>query len=83
MNFWTKKEFDIIIASIQDKLEYYTIYNLLYYTGIRIGELLALTLDDFNFKKKTLSITKSYWNGNPFLNNFYKECCNLYSTGLT
>ena len=23
------------------------------------------------------------WNGNPFLNNFYKECCNLYSTGLT
>jgi hypothetical protein len=26
---------------------------------------------------------KDNWNGNPFLNNFYKECCNLYSTGLT
>jgi integrase len=33
---------------------------MLYWTGIREGELLALTLADFNFEKKTLRINKSY-----------------------
>ena len=33
---------------------------MLYWTGIREGELLALTPGDFNFEKKTLRINKSY-----------------------
>lgn len=33
--------------------------SLLYYTGIRRGEALALTPFDFDWKKKTVSITKS------------------------
>ena len=33
---------------------------ILYWTGCRIGELLALTLEDFNEEEKTLRITKSY-----------------------
>lgn len=33
---------------------------MLYWTGIREGELLALTPADFNFEKKTLRINKSY-----------------------
>lgn len=32
----------------------------MYWTGIREGELLALTPEDFNFQKKTLRINKSY-----------------------
>jgi integrase len=32
----------------------------LYWTGIRIGELLALTPKDIDFEKKTISISKSY-----------------------
>ncbi|KXL51851.1 putative prophage phiRv2 integrase [Anaerotignum neopropionicum] len=37
-----------------------TIYNVLFWTGIRIGELLALTLNDFDFDKCTLRINKTY-----------------------
>ena len=36
------------------------IFNLLFYSGIREGEMLALTLNDFNFENNTLSINKSY-----------------------
>lgn len=32
----------------------------MYYTGIREGELLALTPSDINFEKKTLTVNKSY-----------------------
>lgn len=36
------------------------IFNLFFYSGIRKGELLALTLDDFDFKNNTVSINKTY-----------------------
>ena len=32
----------------------------IYWCGIREGELLALSKDDFNLEKKTLTITKSF-----------------------
>lgn len=32
----------------------------MYWRGIRLGELLALTAEDFDFEKKTLRINKSY-----------------------
>ena len=35
-------------------------FELLYWCGIRVGELLALTPADFDFEKKTLTINKSY-----------------------
>lgn len=35
-------------------------FGVLHWTGIREGELLALTPSDFDFKKKLLSITRSY-----------------------
>ena len=42
------------------EMEFWTQEELLYWTGIREGELLALTPGDFNFEKKTLWINKSY-----------------------
>ena len=35
-------------------------FEILYWCGIREGELLALTPADFDFEKKTLRINKSY-----------------------
>lgn len=43
-----------------DKPISYYAFEMLYWTGIREGELLALTPADFNFEKKTLRINKSY-----------------------
>lgn len=60
MKFWTKDEYDIFIKGIEDKIMSKVIYDVLFYTGIRVGELLALTLNDFNFETKVMSITKTY-----------------------
>lgn len=35
-------------------------FMILYWTGVRLGEILALTVGDVNFEKRTISITKSY-----------------------
>lgn len=39
---------------------YRLIANVLYYTGIRCGELLALTPEDFDLETKRLHVTKAY-----------------------
>lgn len=44
---------------IKDNIELYTAFEILYYTGMRKGELLALTLEDINFSEKTISINKT------------------------
>lgn len=60
MKFWTKEEFLRFEECISDKLPSKVIFNLLYWTGVRSGELLALTLNDFDFDENTISITKTY-----------------------
>ena len=60
MNFWTKEEFSDFADSIMDKQDSYTAFTTLFWTGMRIGELLALTPSDINFEEKTISISKSY-----------------------
>ncbi|BES66090.1 site-specific integrase [Gottschalkiaceae bacterium SANA] len=58
--FWTKYEFDQFMTSVEDSPIYKTIFTLLFWTGMRIGETLALTLDDFDFREQTVSVTKNY-----------------------
>lgn len=60
MNFWTKQEFMKFIDELMDKRMSYLAFMILYWTGIRIGELLALTPEDIDLEKHTISITKSY-----------------------
>lgn len=60
MQFWTQEEFEEFIEAVRDKPRSYYAFLTMYWTGVRVGELLALTLSDFNAEEKTLSITKSY-----------------------
>lgn len=60
MKFWTKQEFMKFIDCIMDKRQSYVAFMTLYWTGMRIGELLALTPGDIDFEKRTISISKSY-----------------------
>ena len=46
-------------AMMDKPLSYYA-FEMLYWCGIREGELLALTPGDFDFEKQTVSISKSY-----------------------
>lgn len=60
MQFWIKDEFSEFIDTVMDKRISYMAFQTLYWTGIRIGELMALTKYDINFEKRVLSISKSY-----------------------
>ena len=60
MNFWTKQEYLKFSEAIMDKPLSFYAFEVLYWTGIRCGELLALTPSDFLFETSELSITKSY-----------------------
>lgn len=59
-DFWMQDEFNEFLETMKDKPEARMAFLLLYWTGMRIGELLALTYDDINLEEKTISITKSY-----------------------
>lgn len=60
MEFWMQYEFQEFLECVADKPISYYAFEMLYWMGIREGELLALTPADFNFEKKTLRINKSY-----------------------
>ena len=60
MLFWTVDEFKKFIAAISDKPTTALVFRLLFWTGMRSGELLALNLTDFNFEENTVSISKNY-----------------------
>ena len=60
MEIWSKEEFSKFANETMDKPQFFYAFEVLYWTGIREGELLALTPKDFDFEKQTLSITKSY-----------------------
>lgn len=61
INFWTPEEYKFFSAACSDNIKYFTIFEMLYYTGMRVGELLALTLNDIDFKNNTISINKTYY----------------------
>ena len=58
--FYTLSEFNHFISHVSE-LEYHTIFNLLFYSGIRIGELLALTYNDIDQENHAININKTYY----------------------
>jgi len=60
MLFWTKDEYLKFADAMMDKPISFYAFEMLYWCGIRLGELLALTARDFNILKSTVSINKSY-----------------------
>ena len=60
MLFWTKEEYLKFIEAVKDKPYSYQAFQILYWCGLRVGELLALTPQDIDFDNKVIRITKSY-----------------------
>jgi len=59
-DFWMQDEFNEFLKTVEDKPDARLAFLVLYWTGMRIGELLALTYYDVNLEEKTISINKSY-----------------------
>lgn len=60
MSIWTLEEFKKVILECREKrFDIYTILNLLFFTGMRIGELKALTYSDIDFENNLIKINKT------------------------
>ena len=57
-DFWTLDEYKEFRQYLKE--DYIVPFDILYWTGLRIGELMALTLEDINFENKSININKSY-----------------------
>lgn len=60
MQFWTKEEFYQFLSHISDKPASHEAFLTLFWTGMRSGELLALTIEDLDFQLCTIRINKTY-----------------------
>ena len=59
-NFYNKDELKKFLAAAKDtNLKKYAIFRLLAYSGMRIGECLALTWHDLDYKNNTIAINKT------------------------
>ncbi len=59
MNFWTLEQYNRFIQYVED-VRAHTALELLFYSGMRFGEMMALTLGDFDFMANTIHITKTF-----------------------
>ena len=59
MDFYTQEEFNQFIDALRNKWESYMCFMILYWTGMRMGELLALTYGDIDLENNTIRINKS------------------------
>lgn len=64
LNFWTKSEYDQFITSIKKEERYYILFEILFWTGCRLGEVLALTKGDIDFTNYRIHINKTYYRHN-------------------
>lgn len=60
LKFWTKEEFDRFISTFAPSDPLRVPFLTLYYTGMRIGELQALYLQDIDTDAGTITISKTY-----------------------
>lgn len=58
--FWTLAEYNLFLDTVLDKYEAWMGFQILFWTGMRIGELLALRVEDIDFNNKTIRIDESY-----------------------
>ena len=60
MLIWTKDEYQAFSDCLMDNRISWLAFQILFWTGIRIGELLALTFEDVDLEKNIISVSKSY-----------------------
>ncbi len=60
LNFWTNDQFDKFIDTFDDTDPYKVVFYVLYYTGMRVGELLALTFKDIDLTQGIIHVNKTF-----------------------
>lgn len=60
VEFWSNAEYEKFAYEAMNYPEFYYAYEVLYWCGLREGEMLALTLSDIDLVNCTISVTKTY-----------------------
>lgn len=59
IDFWEVEEYKRFLAAIDDENDK-LFFQILYTSGMRVGEFLALGIDDIDFERNQIRITKTY-----------------------
>ena len=60
VEFWSAEEYERFAYCAMNLPEYYYAYEVLYWCGLREGEMFALTLNDIDLRQGIISVTKTY-----------------------
>ena len=58
--FWSPEEYEKFAYYAMNYPDYYYAYEVLYWCGLRQGEMFALTLDDVDLDESVIHVTKTY-----------------------
>lgn len=61
IDYWTTEEFQQFISSFDPQDKYVVLFDMLFWTGLRIGEALACNSQDFDFENGIVSVTKTFY----------------------
>lgn len=61
LTFWTIDDYEKFIDTLEPCTRYYIIFEILFWTGMREGEMLALTKADIDFEMDRIDITKTFY----------------------
>lgn len=61
LNFWTIEEYSKFIDTFEIGSMHHLMFEILFWTGIREGELLALTMNDIDLALQKLNINKTFY----------------------
>ena len=64
LEFWTYEEYQKFIATFEKETRSYLMFEILFWTGMREGEMLALAMKDIDLVNKQIHITKTYYRAN-------------------
>lgn len=64
LTFWTLEEYQKYISTFDKSSMHYVMFEILFWTGMREGELLALSKNDIDFGQMVIHITKTYYRMN-------------------
>ncbi len=62
--FWTIDDYNLLLEQLEKGTQYYVLFECLFWTGMRIGELLAMTKQDIDIANQQIKINKTYYRKN-------------------